>query len=132
MRKEWKTLIVAIFIGSVCIGAVSAQGSLVSDYPELKPLVDFVGEEEVSVMDLVGYKAAKKAMEELGFSKGDPNILALTDAGYIANIGKYSTERALNGLMMAAGVSQGKGNLVNVHRAYNLSLIHISEPTRPY
>jgi len=122
MRKEWKTLIVAIFIGSVCIGAVSAQGSLVSDYPELKPLVDFVGEEEISVMDLVGYKAAEKAMEELGFSKGDPNILALTDAGYVAKIDKYSTERALNGLMMAAGVSQGKGNLVNVHRAYNKPL----------
>ena len=52
MGKEWKTLIVAIFIGSVCIGVVSAQGSLVSDYPELKPLVDFVGEEEISVMDL--------------------------------------------------------------------------------
>jgi len=122
MRKEWKTLIVAIFIGSVCIGAVSAQGGLVSDYPELKPLVDFVGEEEISVMDLVGYKAAEKAMEELGFSKGDPNILALTDAGYVAKIDKYSTERALNGLMMAAGVSQGKGNLVNVHRAYNKPL----------
>jgi len=122
MRKKWKTLIVAIFIGSVCIGAVSAQGSLVSDYPELKPLADFVGEEEISVMDLVGYKAAEKAMEELGFSKGDSNILALTDAGYIANIDKYSTERALNGLMMAAGVSQGKGNLVNVHRAYNKPL----------
>ncbi|MCW7075122.1 MAG: FmdE family protein [Candidatus Methanospirare jalkutatii] len=121
-RKEWKTLIVAIFIGSVCIGAVSAQGGLVSDYPELKPLVDFVGEEEISVMDLVGYKAAEKAMEELGFSKGDPNILALTDAGYVAKIDKYSTERALNGLMMAAGVSQGKGNLVNVHRAYNKPL----------
>ena len=41
-RKEWKTLIVAIFIGSVCIGTVSAQSSLVSDYPKLKPLVDFV------------------------------------------------------------------------------------------
>ncbi|MCW3139522.1 MAG: FmdE family protein [Methanophagales archaeon] len=112
-------LAIAIFIGGVFIVPGSAQESIVSDYPELNPLVDFVGENDLSVMDLVGYKAAEMAMEELGFSKGDPNVLALTDAGYIANIGKYSSERALNGVMTTAGVSRGKGNLVNVHHAYN-------------
>ena len=113
---NWKlavaVLVLAIFISSVLVVPGSAQDSIISDYPELKPLVEFVGEEELSVMDLVGCKAAEKAMEVLGFSKGDPNILALTDAGYIANIGKYSSERALNGVMMTAGVSRGKGNLV--------------------
>jgi len=119
MAGKLAVVVLAIFIGGVFIVPGSAQESIVSDYPELKPLVDFVGENDLSVMDLVGYKAAEKAMEELGFSKGDPNILALTDAGYIANIGKYSSERALNGVMTTAGVSRGKGNLVNVHRAYN-------------
>ena len=113
---NWKlavaVLVLAIFISSVLVVPGSAQESIICDYPELKPLVEFVGEEELSVMDLVGCKAAEKAMEVLGFSKGDPNILALTDAGYIANIGKYSSERALNGVMMTAGVSRGKGNLV--------------------
>jgi len=127
--KQTRKLAVVVFLLAIFTSSVfafvvpcSAQESIVSDYPELKPLVEFVGEEGLSVMDLVGYKAAEKAMEELGFSKGDPDILALTDAGYIANIGKYSSERALNGVMMTAGVSRSKGNLVNVHRAYNKPL----------
>ncbi len=116
MKRKAVVVVLVIFLCSVFAVTGSAQGSIVSDYPGLKPVVDFVGDEKLSVMDLVGYKAAKNAMDELGFSKGDPNVLALTDAGYIANIGKYSSEGALNGVMMIAGVSRGKGNLVNVHR----------------
>ncbi len=116
INRKAAVVVLAIFLCSVFTVTGSAQGSIVSDYPGLKPVVDLVGEEDLSVMNLVGYKAAKKAVEELGFSKGDPNILVLTDAGYIANIGKYSSEGALNGVMMTAGVSRGEGNLVNVHR----------------
>lgn len=116
MKRKAIVAILVIFLCSVFAVTGSAQGSIVSDYPGLEPLVDFVGEEELSVLDLVGFKAADRAMKDLQVSKGDPNILALTDAGYIANIGKYSSEGALNGVMMTAGVSRGEGNLVNVHR----------------
>ena len=116
--------VLAIFTSSVFAFVVpcSAQESIVSDYPELKPLVEFVGEEELSVMDLVGYKAADRAMKDLPFSKGDGNILALTDAGYIAKISDYTTDKALDGVMMTAGVSRGKGNLANLHKPYNSPL----------
>ncbi len=96
--------------------------SIVEDYPDLKPLVDFVGEENLSVLNLVGFKAADRAMKELGFEKGNPNILALTDAGYIAKIGEYTTEEALDGIMLTSGVSRGRGNLANLHKAYNSPL----------
>jgi formylmethanofuran dehydrogenase subunit E-like metal-binding protein len=122
MKRKLAVVVLAIFLCSVFVVTGSAQGSIVSEYPGLKPVVDFVGEKDLSVMDLVGYKAAEKAMDELGFSKGDPNVLALTDAGYIANIGKYSSAGALNGVMMTAGVSGGKGNLANVHRRYDQPL----------
>ena len=122
MKRKLVTVVLAIFLCSVFVVTASAQGSIVSEYPGLKPVVDFVGEKDLSVMDLVGYKAAEKVMDELGFSKGDPNVLALTDAGYIANIGKYSSEGDLNGVMMTAGVSGGKGNLANVHRRYDQPL----------
>jgi formylmethanofuran dehydrogenase subunit E-like metal-binding protein len=98
------------------------EASIVNDYPDLRSLVDFVGEENLSVLSLVGFRAADRAMEELKFERGDPDVLALTDAGYIANIGKYTTEKALDGVMITSGASPGKGNLVNVHKAYNSPL----------
>jgi formylmethanofuran dehydrogenase subunit E-like metal-binding protein len=100
----------------------TGEASIVSDYPGLTSLVDFVGEENLSVMNLVGFKAADKAMKELGFEKSDPNVLALTDAGYIAKIGEYTTEKALDGVVMTSGLSRGKGNLANLHKAYNYPL----------
>ena len=102
--------------------AALAQKSIVNDYPELKPVVEFVGENNLSVLHLLGVKASRVGMSRLAFSKGDPNILALTDAGYIAKIGKYTTEKALDGVTMTTGASRGKGNLVNVHKSYNASL----------
>ncbi|MBE9482841.1 MAG: hypothetical protein IMY88_04090, partial [Chloroflexi bacterium] len=102
----------------------TAQGeaSIVNDYPGLKPLVDFVGEENLSVLNLVGFRAADRAMKDLSLNRGDSNILALTDAGYIAQIGEYTTEKALDGAIMTSGASRGKGNLVNVHKPYNSPL----------
>ena len=116
---------ICLFAGAIMLvtcGSALAQTDLLESHPDLEPLVDFLGESGLSVMDLVGYKAVKEAMKELNFSKGDPDILALTNAGYIANVGNYSTEKALNGLMMTGGFSSGKGNLVNVHSAYNKPL----------
>lgn len=102
--------------------APPGEASIVNDYPGLRSLVDFVGEENLSVLNLVGFRAADRAMKDLPFSKGDPNILALTDAGYIAKIGEYTTEKALDGIMLTSGVSRGKGNLANLHKPYNASL----------
>lgn len=118
-----------VFILSLVISLISAfsiaalaQKTIVNDYPELKPVVEFVGENNLSVLHLLGIKASMVAMKELAFSKGDPNILAFTDAGYIAKIGAYTTEKALDGVMMTTGASRGKGNLVNVHKPYNATL----------
>ena len=99
-----------------------AEKSIVNDYPDLKPVVEFVGENNLSVLHLLGVKASTVAMSKLHFSKGDPEVLAFTDAGYIAKIGDYTTEKALDGVMMTTGASRGKGNLVNVHKPYNASL----------
>ncbi len=124
-------LALLLVLGTVLIGGCAketptlpptVEASIVNDYPGLKPLVDFVGEENLSVLNLVGFKAADKAMRELGFGKGDPDILALTDAGYIAKIEEYTTEKALDGVIMTSGLSRGKGNLANLHKAYNWPL----------
>ena len=103
-------------------GTPSGEVAMVNNYPGLKPLVEFVGEENLSVLNLVGFKAADKAMEDLGFERGDSDILALTDAGYIAQIGEYTTEKALDGIMLTSGTSRGKGNLANLHKPYNSPL----------
>ena len=96
--------------------------SLVNEYPSLKSLIDFVGEENISVLHLAGFRAAERAMKELGFGPGDPNIFGLTDAGYIAQIGDYTSEKALDGVMMTAKLSRGETNLMNVHKPYNSPL----------
>jgi len=122
-------LAVLLILGTVLIGGCTGEAStppgetsIVSDYPGLKPLVDFVGEENLSVLNLVGFKAADRAMKELSFGRGDPDILALTDAGYIAQIGDYTSEGALDGVIMTAATSRGKGSLINVHKPYNSPL----------
>jgi len=117
-------LVFVLVLGAVMVGCaqeVEVEG-IVADYPDLKPLVDFVGEENLSVLNLVGFKAADRAMKDLRFKRGDMEVLALTDAGYIAKIGEYTTEKALDGVIMTSGLSRGKGNLANLHKAYNQPL----------
>jgi len=123
---KWKRI--AFMLGLVILswyafsGRVMAQKSIADDYPELKPVVEFVGENNLSVLHLVGVKASMEAMKQLPFSKADSKVLAFTDAGYIAKIGPYTTEKALDGVIMSTGTSRGKGNLVNVHKPYNAPL----------
>ncbi len=118
-----------MLVGSALVGcaapaptAPQGEVSIVKDYPNLAPLVDFVGEDNLSVLHLVGFRAADRAMRDLSLNKGDLNILALTDAGYIAQIGPYTTEEVLDGVIMTSGASRGKGNLINVHKPYNSPL----------
>jgi hypothetical protein len=136
MRKLTTFLVLALVLAGLVAGckpastpmptpvaqAVASPPSIVSDYPDLKPLVDFVGEENLSVLHLVGFRAAERAMKDLSFSPGDLNIFGLTDAGYIAQIGDYTSEKALNGVMMTAKISRGEANLMNVHKPYNSPL----------
>ncbi|MCW3141189.1 MAG: formylmethanofuran dehydrogenase subunit E family protein, partial [Methanophagales archaeon] len=122
MKRNVAVVILVIFLCSVFTVTGLAQESITSDYPGLRPIVDFVGEENLSVLDLIGFKAANRAMKELPFNKGETNILALTDAGYVAKIADYTTEKALDGVMLTSGASRGKGNLINVHKPYNAPL----------
>jgi len=78
-------------------------------------LVKFVG--NVSVMDLVGLKAVEIARDLLEFKE----VLVITNVGY-CKISEYTTEKALNGLMIDAKVSRGKDNLVNVFSHYTAPL----------
>jgi len=117
--KRINMAMLAIFLCSIFVVIGSAQESILDEYPELEPLVESVGEDDLSVLHLMGFKASVIAMNELGFEKNSRNILALTDAGYIAEIDDYTTEKALGAVMVTTGNSRGKGNLVNVHKPYN-------------
>jgi len=121
--KAMSTIVFIVLLISVLpVGSATATQGLADEYPELKPLIEFVGEDNLSVLHLVGFRAASRAMSVLDFEKGAPNILTLTDAGYIAKIGEYTTEKALDGIMITSGLSRGKGNLVNIHKPYNSPL----------
>ena len=117
-------LLVCMLLSMVAVGIVHADTSIVDDYPGLKPLVDFVGEENLSVLHLVGFKASNRSMHELGFERGDPSVLALTDAGYpVIETGAgfpdtyYTTNEAIDGLSATSGCILGRGNLILVHRS---------------
>ncbi len=69
------------------------------------------------IMKDLGSKAAKEAMTELQFKKGDTNILALTNAGHAIVDGK-TTQAALKGLTEESGCSVGDSNLFQVLRPY--------------
>ncbi len=62
---------------------------------------------ESTIVDELGSKAAKIAMEELKFEKGDRNILALTDAGY-AEINGLTTQEALSAIAKETGMNEGE------------------------
>jgi len=69
------------------------------------------------LMEELGSRAAKLAMDQLNFEKGDTNILALTTAGY-AIAGGQTTERCVKGLTEVSGCSIGDGNLFTILRPH--------------
>ena len=131
--KRIGLLILAVVLAAVFLlsaeckekqSAPQETSSLAREYPALKPLIDFVGEENLSVMHLVGFRAAEKAMRELGFKRGDPDILLITDAGHpVIETGAgypkayYTTEGAIDGASATSGCSSGLGNLILVNRS---------------
>jgi len=70
-----------------------------------------------SIMEELGSKAAKTAMQELKVEKGDANVLVLTNAGH-AIVDGQTTQAALKGLATESGNSIGDANLFQVLRPY--------------
>src|SRR5690606_28033752 len=70
-----------------------------------------------AVMEELGAKAADRAMQELGFEKGDADILALTDAGH-AIVNGQTSQAAIKGITNESGNSMGDGNLFQMLRAH--------------
>jgi formylmethanofuran dehydrogenase subunit E-like metal-binding protein len=68
-----------------------------------------------TIMEELGSKASKAAMEQLNFEKGDSNVLALTDAGY-AQVGDLTTQGALKGITAETGVTEGDSNKESILR----------------
>lgn len=61
----------------------------------------------------LGTNATNYAMTELGFEKGDVNVLALTNAGYPVIDGQ-TTDMCLDAVVEVSGCTPGKENLVNI------------------
>ena len=70
-----------------------------------------------AVMEELGSKAAKKAMQDLKVEKGDADLLILTSAGH-AVIDNQTTQAAIKGLMAESGNSIGDSNLFQVLRSH--------------
>ncbi|MBP2134388.1 formylmethanofuran dehydrogenase subunit E-like metal-binding protein [Methanomicrobium sp. W14] len=64
----------------------------------------------------LGQRAALIAMEKLGFSYNDPDVVALTDAGRVVIDGR-TTEGAVSGITKVSGLQNGNGNLFQINRA---------------
>ena len=71
---------------------------------------------DADCMDELGQRAALTAMDRLKFSKGDPDILVLTNAGR-AVVDGQTTERAVSGITKVAGLQNGDNSLWQVNRA---------------
>ncbi|VVB72207.1 Uncharacterised protein [uncultured archaeon] len=70
-----------------------------------------------AVLEELGSKAAKTAMEQLKLEKGDSNVLALSNAGYAIVVGQ-TTQAALKGITSETGLCLGDGDLFQVLRPY--------------
>lgn len=100
-------LIMALLL--VFPGLAPAQG-------EVQDVENFIGKKNVTSLHLLGAKAASIAMEQLSFTKGDENVLAVTNAGY-AIINGQTTEKCIDGVTAVSGCTVGKGNLLLIHRS---------------
>lgn len=61
----------------------------------------------------LGANATDYAMAELGFEKGDTNVLAITNAGYPVIDGQ-TTDMCMDAVMEISGCTPGKENLANI------------------
>lgn len=70
-----------------------------------------------AMMEELGSKAAKNAMQELKVEKGDADLLILTSAGH-AKVDGQTTQAAIKSLMAESGNSIGDANLFQVLRPH--------------
>ena len=121
-------LALVLLVSSVLVGCTAPSSTTppgeVQEYPGVELLTNLVGEENLSVLNLIGFKAAEKAMDDLPFNRGDSNVLALSDAGYpVIEVSSgfpdtyYTTEGAIDGISATSGCTLGWGNLILVHRS---------------
>ncbi|MCW3133238.1 MAG: FmdE family protein, partial [Methanophagales archaeon] len=83
-------------------------------------LANLVGADNIAVGNLLGWRAAEIAKENLSFEKYDPNILAMTDVGYAIVGGEAdgkTTEKCVDGITASTGCTIGNGNLLLIHRS---------------
>lgn len=80
------------------------------------------GEENPMIRNLLAFRASDIAMKHLNFEKNDSHVLAFTDAGYVVNIGGYSTETCIDTITATTGCTVGKNNLLLVHRSADMPL----------
>ncbi|MCL6446602.1 MAG: hypothetical protein K6U04_00385 [Armatimonadetes bacterium] len=106
-----KTVIVPVIMALLLVFPVLASASGI-----IQDVENFTGKENVTSWHLLGAKAASIAMEQLSFTKGDENVLAMTNAGY-AIINGQTTEKCIDGVTAVSGCTVGKGNLLLIHRS---------------
>jgi formylmethanofuran dehydrogenase subunit E-like metal-binding protein len=83
-------------------------------------LANLVGPDNIDVDNLLGWRAAEIAKEELSFEKYDPEILAMTDASFAivgGEAGGKTTEKCVDGVIASTGCTIGNGNLLLIHRS---------------
>ena len=83
----------------------------------LLTLVPGLAMADSAVMEELGSKAAKTAMQDLKVEKGNADMLILTNAGH-AIVDGQTTRAALKGLNAESGNSIGDGNLFQVLRPH--------------
>ena len=86
------------------------------------------GEAAVTPTDSIAYKAASKAMEEAFGKKPIPT----RGGGSIPIVALFEEELGLKTILFGFGLDSDNIHSPNEHYGVFLSLIHISEPTRPY
>ena len=114
--KMRKTTVISfmLFLLLVFPGLVLAQGTI-------EDIENLTGKGRVTTLHLLGAKASTIAMQQLSFTKGDANVLAMTDAGY-SIISGQTTEKCIDGVIAVSGCTTGGSNLLMIHRSKELPL----------
>lgn len=107
--------LLTMLLASTSATAFAASPSLLDQYPDLQHLTALVSESQITPMHLVAYRATKLAMEKLGFQRGDPSVLALTNAGSAIIDDRFPTSSCLDALTLTSGCSESNQNLIAIN-----------------
>jgi len=104
------------------IGLGGGGGEPKDRHQDLQSASVIIGKENPAILELLAFRASDIAMEQLDLEKGDSNVIAFTDSGYVVNIGGYSTETCIDTITATTGCTVGKNNLLLVHRSADMPL----------